>query len=86
MARFPEGFLWGGAVAANQWEGGWQEGGRGMAKTDVTTGGTVSEPRYVTYIDKDGNHCKMSQFADVLPEGAHYAVDGRCYYGNSLTL
>ena len=56
---FPEGFLWGGAVAANQYEGGWQEGGRGMAMTDVTTGGTVTEPRYVTYIDKDGNHGKM---------------------------
>ena len=53
---FPDGFLWGGAVAANQWEGGWDQGGRGMAMTDVTTGGTVSEPRYVTYIDKDGNH------------------------------
>ena len=45
---FPEGFLWGGAVAANQWEGGWNEGGRGMALTDVTTGGSVDEPRYVT--------------------------------------
>ena len=28
-------FLWGGAVAANQCEGGWQEGGRGMALVDV---------------------------------------------------
>ena len=24
---FPEGFLWGGATAANQYEGGWDEGG-----------------------------------------------------------
>ena len=79
---FPEGFLWGGAVAANQYEGGWDQGGRGMAKTDVTTGGTVSEPRYVTYIDKDGKHCKMSQFADTLPEGAHYAVLPECHYPN----
>ena len=31
----PKGFLWGGAVAANQCEGGWQEGGRGMALVDV---------------------------------------------------
>lgn len=23
MKQFPEGFLWGGAVAANQYEGGW---------------------------------------------------------------
>lgn len=26
---FPENFLWGGAVAANQFEGGWNEDGRG---------------------------------------------------------
>lgn len=30
-----ENFLWGGATAANQCEGGWQEGGRGMAIVDV---------------------------------------------------
>ena len=34
MAHFPEGFLWGGAVAANQWEGGWNLDGRGPAMTD----------------------------------------------------
>ncbi|MFZ8579645.1 family 1 glycosylhydrolase, partial [Klebsiella quasipneumoniae] len=27
MSGFKEGFLWGGAVAAHQLEGGWQEGG-----------------------------------------------------------
>ena len=78
---FPEGFLWGGAVAANQYEGGGDQGGRGPALTDVTTGGTVSEPRYVTYIDKDGNHCKMKN-GDPLPEGAHYAVLPEYHYPN----
>ena len=29
MKQFPEGFLWGGATAANQYEGGWKEGGKG---------------------------------------------------------
>ena len=31
---FKEGFFWGGATAANQYEGGWNEGGRGPALTD----------------------------------------------------
>jgi beta-glucosidase/6-phospho-beta-glucosidase/beta-galactosidase len=30
MSGFKEGFLWGGAVAAHQLEGGWQEGARGQ--------------------------------------------------------
>ena len=38
---FKEGFFWGGATAANQYEGGWNEGGRGPALTDFTTGGSV---------------------------------------------
>ena len=28
MATFPQGFLWGGALAANQSEGAWLEGGQ----------------------------------------------------------
>ena len=32
---FPEGFLWGGATAANQCEGAYNEGGRGLANVDV---------------------------------------------------
>ena len=31
MKQFPEGFLWGGATAANQYEGGWKEGGKGVS-------------------------------------------------------
>ena len=37
MARFPKGFLWGGATAANQYEGGWNEGGKGLSVADCTT-------------------------------------------------
>ncbi|HEM3629059.1 TPA: 6-phospho-beta-glucosidase [Streptococcus suis] len=33
--QFPEGFLWGGATAANQYEGGWNLGGRGPATSDT---------------------------------------------------
>ncbi len=32
--KFPEGFLWGGATAANQYEGGWNEGGKGISVSD----------------------------------------------------
>lgn len=32
-------FLWGGATAANQCEGGWQEGGRGLSNVDVCPAG-----------------------------------------------
>ena len=38
--RFPKGFLWGGATAANQYEGGWNLGGRGPA-----TSGTAKAVR-----------------------------------------
>lgn len=36
---FPEGFLWGGAVAANQCEGAWREGGKGISVADVSPKG-----------------------------------------------
>lgn len=32
---FPKGFLWGGATAANQCEGGYDADGRGLANVDV---------------------------------------------------
>ena len=34
---FPEGFLWGGAVAANQVEGAWNIEGKGPSVADVAT-------------------------------------------------
>ncbi|WP_066060107.1 glycoside hydrolase family 1 protein [Robertmurraya korlensis] len=41
--QFPEGFLWGGATAANQLEGGYLEGGKGMNLADVMPGGKIRE-------------------------------------------
>ena len=37
MTFFPEGFLWGGALAANQVEGAWDADGRGPSVADVAT-------------------------------------------------
>lgn len=41
-------FLWGIAVAANQVEGGWDEGGKGVSIADVIGPGDVSHPRPIT--------------------------------------
>lgn len=45
---FPEGFLWGGAVAAHQLEGAWNEDGKGVSVADVMTAGSVQTPRRIT--------------------------------------
>ena len=62
---FPANFLWGGATAANQFEGGWNEGGRGASVADHMTNGTNTTPRQITRELKDDlyypNH-KASDF------------------------
>ena len=45
---FPKGFLWGGAVAAHQLEGGWNEGGKGPSVADVMTVGGPGIHREIT--------------------------------------
>ncbi len=46
--NFPKDFLWGGSTEANQYEGGWAEGGRGPSIADVLTGGSVDKERRLT--------------------------------------
>jgi 6-phospho-beta-glucosidase len=48
MPGFKADFLWGGAVAAHQLEGGWQEGGKGVSVADVMTAGAHGVPREIT--------------------------------------
>jgi 6-phospho-beta-glucosidase len=56
-------FLWGGAVAANQCEGGYLEGGKGLSIMDVMTAGSKEKKRVITdginyeyyYPNHDGN-------------------------------
>lgn len=45
--QFPKGFLWGGAVAANQLEGAYQEDGKGWSTQDVMPKGIKSAPTEV---------------------------------------
>ena len=53
---FPIGFLWGGATAANQFEGGYREGGKGLSTSDVLTGGTHTLPRRITPELEEGTY------------------------------
>ena len=51
---FPKNFLWGGATAANQFEGGWNEDGKLDSTADHFTLGSRTEPRLFTEkIDED---------------------------------
>lgn len=45
---FPKHFLWGGASAANQYEGGYNEGGKGLACADLISGGSHTTSRKIT--------------------------------------
>ncbi|WP_445661784.1 6-phospho-beta-glucosidase BglA [Bacillus sp. FSL K6-2971] len=49
----PKGFLWGGALAAHQFEGGWNEGGKGPSVVDVMTAGAHGVPRQITETIED---------------------------------
>lgn len=78
---FPKDFLWGNATAANQIEGAWNKDGRGPTLIDVTTGGSNTEARKITYIDKNGNHGTTNN-AEGIPKEAHFAVLDEYYYPN----
>ena len=45
MGKFPQNFLWGGATAANQYEGAYNLDGKGLSVQDVTPkGGVPAKP------------------------------------------
>lgn len=51
---FPKGFYWGGATAANQLEGAWKEGGKGVSCADICTGGTAVQSKRITPVLEEG--------------------------------
>lgn len=53
MKEFKKDFLWGGATAANQYEGGWNEGGKGISIADMCTNGTMENPKRITRFFED---------------------------------
>lgn len=48
MSKLPKDFLWGGALAAHQFEGGWNAGGKGPSVVDVLTAGAHGVARRIT--------------------------------------
>lgn len=82
---FPDNFLWGGAVSACQYEGGWNEDGRGPTRMDYSTSGSRRDPRHVTYLDAAGTAVKTGSQAK-LPLGATWAILPDCYYPNLVAV
>ena len=75
MSGLRKDFLWGGAVAANQFEGGWNEGGKGPSVMDVMTG---------------GSHGVLRKITDGVVEGEYYpnheAIDFYHHYKEDIAL
>ncbi len=57
-------FLWGGATAANQFEGGYGINGKGKSIADVLTNGSHTSPRLIDLEDKDGNYFPNRKASD----------------------
>ncbi|MCY3025275.1 glycoside hydrolase family 1 protein [Aerococcus loyolae] len=79
MKKFSDDFLWGGATAANQYEGGYLSGGKGLSLSDVMTGGNQDQPRQVTYKLSDGSVGYAGRM-DSLPLDAKAYVVPEEYY------
>lgn len=76
---FPKEFLWGGATAANQYEGGYNLGGKGLTISDITTGGSKTTDRKLTIELEDGTKIAQNRSID-LPKGVKGYIDEEMYY------
>ena len=72
-------FLWGGATAANQCEGGYNKGGRGLANVDVVP---IGEDRFSIIAGKK----KMFDFKDNYFYPAKEAIDMFSHYKEDIAL
>ena len=74
---FPKGFYWGGSLAANQCEGAWLEGGKGLSSADVCTRGSLSKMKEFTYMVDGEVHTSSIFRVREVPEGAQFG----CFEG-----
>ncbi|MEX8991816.1 family 1 glycosylhydrolase, partial [Salmonella enterica] len=72
----PKDFLWGGAVAAHQVEGGWNKDGKGPSICDVLTGGAHGVPREITQNVVAGKYYPNHEAVDFY---GHYKEDIRLF-------
>lgn len=83
---FPKNFLWGGATAANQYEGGYLEGGKGVNTSDTLTNGSHTVARRVTWKNEKTGETGSTpmSFASgndkFIPDGAIPAILDNEYY------
>ena len=80
-------FLWGGATAAHQFEGGYLEKGKGLSSADVVTGGDGRNhiPRYITFQYKDGSYGKVPFYpATNVPADVTLCVHDNTYYPSHI--
>ncbi|URZ07121.1 glycoside hydrolase family 1 protein [Clostridium felsineum] len=70
--KMKDGFLWGGATAANQFEGAWNEDGKGPSTADMMTGGTHTTPRRITPVLEEGTYYPSHEAIDFYH---HYKED-----------
>ncbi|MBS5113906.1 MAG: family 1 glycosylhydrolase [Coprobacillus cateniformis] len=72
-------FLWGGATAANQFEGGYNEGGRGLATSDTKTNGSLTRKRKHSFLDEN-NQIVYLHGSDYIPQNYQSIIDENMYY------
>ena len=77
MMSFPDNFLWGGAVAANQYEGGFNEDNKGVNSADCITRGSRTKPRLVTFKRESGKIEAVPMFGMDI----HDKVQFGCFEG-----
>lgn len=80
MKKFPEKFLWGGAIAANQAEGAYLEDGKGLSIADVIRVGTTNPETGELFRQRDDN------VVDGVYYPSHKAIDFYHKYSEDLTL